>query len=62
MNMKESALDKEGTLYISGEQEVLLNPECFKVRINRLLGAMDEFWDEFHRLKKYVWEQRGDRE
>lgn len=60
--MKESTLDKEGTLRIGDKQEILFNPECFKVRMNRLYNVVGEFWDEFHRFKKYVWERCGDRE
>ncbi len=62
--MKESSVKREGTLTIQARRkgEALLDLECFKVRMNRLLSGVNEFWDTYRSLKKYKWDRCGDRE
>jgi hypothetical protein len=62
--MKESSLNQEGTLSIraNSKEKILLNPERFKVRMIRVLSAMNESWAEFRRLQRYGRERCRERE
>jgi len=56
--MEECTEIKDVTPSISEKEEVLFDPERFKVRMSRWMNAVDELWDEYEKLKRHSLRQK----